>query len=315
MLDKILKLYTMAMAGDVRSPVPHIVGPPGCGKSTSIEQAAECVGKKVHILNVSRMSPLDTEGVQMPHGAGEEMALRMLHATYWTQLEEGDVVHFEEFLRGFPEVYNALLDIWTSRTVAGMTLPKVFIIASSNSITTYDKALDDRLLHLPVADIRTDHKAQDLMKHLFVEALGLLPEMVNSDEVQSMIDLEVVPMYAVLDSLKNRTSTPIGHTEGSSIRKLIGQAQLREIQSLSLRDVIEWNNRRAIQQNKFQYVLLPDAKNVDAKYVKNSKALPRDKLTPVQRLNLDLNHQLIGLEEVRRPKGIKDDGSDNDPFS
>ena len=81
------------------------MGPPGCGKSTYVEQLADLVGKELHIINVSRLSPLDVEGVlQMPHGAGEDMVLKMLPATFWTSLHEGDILLMDEFLRGFPEV-------------------------------------------------------------------------------------------------------------------------------------------------------------------------------------------------------------------
>ena len=65
MLEKILKMYVMYMRLDVRSPMPHLVGPPGCGKSTVVEQAAEMIGVNLHIINVSRLNPLDLEGVQI----------------------------------------------------------------------------------------------------------------------------------------------------------------------------------------------------------------------------------------------------------
>ena len=131
MLERLARLYTAYMAQDVRSPIPHVAGPPGVGKSENAaalaklvgksqaaEQLAKLVQKKLHIINVSRLSPLEIEGIQMPI----ENKLEMLHSTLWTQLQEGDVVLLDEFLRGFPEVYNALLDIFTSRHVAGFDL-------------------------------------------------------------------------------------------------------------------------------------------------------------------------------------------------
>ena len=63
----------------------------------------------------------------------ENSRLAMLHSTLWTNLSEGDIVFFDEFLRGFPEVYNGLLDIFTSRTVAGFVLPKVFVMLRANT--------------------------------------------------------------------------------------------------------------------------------------------------------------------------------------
>jgi MoxR-like ATPase len=145
-----MKLYAMSMAYDVRSPMLHLVGPPGCGKSSVVEELAELLGVGLHTINVSRLSPLDVEGVQMPHTTGDVMALRMLPATYWTRMKEGDILLMDEFLRGFPEVYNALLDIFTSRKVGSLTLPKVFIIGASNTTVVYDQALEDRLIHIPV---------------------------------------------------------------------------------------------------------------------------------------------------------------------
>lgn len=301
MLEKILKLYVMAMAGDVRSPMPHLVGPPGCGKSTCVELAAEMLGVNLHIINVSRLSPLEVEGVQMPHTVDEEMILKMLPATFWTALKNRDIILFDEFLRGFPEVYNALLDTLTSRRVGAFELPKVFIIGASNSVTAYDAALEDRLLHLPVPDPRTNKAEKKHLAEIIVDKLGLLPEMVTSTEMNSLLDTEVLPMFEILDQFKGKGSTG-AKLNGRSVRNLIGQAQLREVQSTSLKEMLDMNNHHACSKSKWQYVLLPDGKNPNVNYVTQSSKLPKDKLTPVQLLNLELNHQLIELEAARREK-------------
>lgn len=301
MLEQILKLYVMAMLADVRSPIPHLVGPPGCGKSTVVEQLAELLGKKLHILNVSRLSPLEVEGVQMPHGTGEDMLLRMLPATYWKSLQDGDILLLDEFLRGFPEVYNALLDILTARRVGAFVLPKVFIIAASNSVVAYDKALEDRLIHVFVPDPRKGKVAKRNLAQILVDQLGLLPEMRDSIEMQTLLDTEVLPMFEILDVFKGKGNTGI-QLKGTSIRKLIGQAQLREVQSTQLKELLDMNNHRACAASKWQYVVLSNGKNPDANYVKNIKKIPDAKLTPVQLLNRNLNNQLIELEVARSEK-------------
>lgn len=316
MLEKILKLYVMAMLGDVRSPIPHLEGPPGCGKSTSVELAAEMLGVNLHVINVSRLSPLEVEGVQMPHTPEEqaEMILKMLPATFWTQLKDKDIVLFDEFLRGFPEVYNALLDIFTSRKVGAFPLPKVFIIAASNSAATYDPALEDRILHLPVDDPRTDKKAKRLLASILVEKLGLLPEMTTSTEMISLLDTEVLPMYEILDHFKGRGTSGGNKLQGHSLRNLIGQAQLREIQSPALKELLDMNNHHACSKSKWQFVLLPDGKNPNVNYLEQSKKLPKDKLTPVQLLNLELNNQLLELEAARAEKEGTETDDDDDIF-
>jgi hypothetical protein len=291
MLDRLARLYTAYMAQDVRSPIPHIAGPPGVGKSQAVEQLAKLVGKTLHTVNVSRMSPLEIEGIQMPIND----RLHMLHSTLWTQLKEGDVVLLDEFLRGFPEVYNGLLDILTSRHVAGFDLPKVFFIAASNSVVTYDDALEDRLLHLYVPDLRNNNAEQAKLAEKLTKSLGLLPEMATSGEMADMIVKEIAPMYEVLDQFKGtaQRGAPI---KGSSARKLIGQAKLREIQSTDLRELIDINNRMAMQKNKYQYLLLiPGSKLLqDASLATKLQALVgNNKLTEVQQANLQLNLELM----------------------
>lgn len=309
-----MKLYVTSMAGDVRSPTPHLVGPPGCGKSTAVEQLAEIVGKQLHTINVSRLSPLEIEGVQMPVDMETNPRLHMLTATFWTQLKEGDILLLDEFLRGFPEVYNGLLDILTSRKVGAFELPKVFIIAASNSITTYDKALDDRLLHLPVDDPR--HKngvqppayrrlAEDLTKYI-----GLLPDMAKSGEMYQVLDTEVLPMFDMLDQLNGTAAVGETSKKGRSTRNLIGQAKLREVQSHTLEELLRMNNVRAMTAGKPQYVVLPDGKGVDQKYLRVAPTLVgNDRLTTHQRANLEVNLQLINLESARKEEGDQDDDS------
>lgn len=310
MLEKILRLYSMAMAVDVRSPLPHLFGPPGCGKSTVVEEAAEIIGCKMHTINVSRISPLELEGVQMP---GENGKLEMLIATYWSKLNEGDILLFDEFLRGFPEVYNGLLDIITSRHVAGYDLPRVFIIAASNSTVSYDKALEDRLLHVPVADPRSNAAEKRRLAKLIVAKLGLHPDMADSFEMQTMLDTVVLPMYQMLDNLKAHSSTTIIDPKACSIRNLIGQAQLREVKTASLRELLSMNNQRAVRDGKLQYVYLVKAKDAAAipGYEAKAKALVgNDRLTEVQALNLSLNLQLLQMEAIRNEKGSEEQDDD-----
>jgi hypothetical protein len=291
MIDHLARLYTAYMAQDVRSPIPHIAGPPGVGKSQAVEQLAKLVGKTLHVVNVSRMSPLEIEGIQMPIND----RLHMLHSTLWTQLQEGDVVLLDEFLRGFPEVYNGLLDILTSRHVAGFDLPKVFFVAASNSVVTYDDALEDRLLHLYVPDLRNSTVEAEKLGKKLTESLGLLPSMATSLEMQDMIQKEIAPMYDVLDQFKG-TAQRGAPVKGSSARKLIGQAKLREFQSRTLMELIDTNNQIAMQQAKYQYLLLrPSSKLMaDAKLQDHlTSLLGNPKLTPVQKDNLQINVELI----------------------
>lgn len=315
MLEKILKLYTTAMAGDVRSPMAHLFGPPGCGKSTFVQMAADLIKEQtghctLHTINVSRISPLELEGVQMP--IEDNSKLHMLTATFWTQLQDGDILFLDEFLRGFPEVFNGLLDIFTSRQVGSYKLPKVFIIAASNTVVAYDKALEDRLLHIPVPDPSKSKAERERLAKVIVEHIGLLPEMVEAYEMQDLMSNEIYPMYEMLDQLKHRANINAASTKGCSVRNLIGQARLREVTSPHLRTLIDVNNKRSINTQAWQYVLLLDGKAPDPKYLKAVPAIlgspeVRARLTPIQRTNMELNLQLVAMERAKRKESESDE--------
>lgn len=304
MFEKLLRMYLAYMHYDVRSPLPHLIGPPGVGKSTSIEKLAEILGVRLHILNVSRVSPLELEGVQMPHGTGEDMVLRLLHAPFWKDLKEGDIVHLEEFLRGFPEVYNGLLDILTSREVAGYKLPQVFIVGSSNTHITYDPALEDRLLHIPVADPRTNNAAYKELVQLLINEIGLMPVADRWNTMAEVMDRVVCPAYAVLDSLNpDAALTPVAASENTkSLRNLIGQVKYREIVTPELNVLIETNNREALASGMIEYVILTDETDPNlpayAVALEQYKAFPED-LGQVHLDHIEMNKKLIQLAQAK----------------
>ena len=248
----------------------------------------------------------------MPDGDNER--LRLLLSQMWTQAEEGDIYLFDEFLRGFPEVYNGLLDIFTAREVAGYRLPRVFIAGASNSVVTYDGALEDRLLHIPVADPRKQKTESTRLQKLLVDQLGLLPEMVGSWEMMTVMEKEVHPTFELLDQFTKKGIRGRGtQIEGTSLRKLIGQAKLREVHSTHLRQLIEANNHKAMHLGKPQYVLLLDGNNVLRHYESQAKELVGNpQLTPLQAQNLELNLQLIQMEEAKKDNTVEEEENDDD---
>ena len=308
MLPQILRLYTASRAERVRTPIVHLFGPPGCGKSTFVEQAAKMLGVNLHQINVSRISPLELEGVQMP----TEGKLELLLATYWNNLKDGDILFLDEFLRGFPEVYNGLLDILTSRTVGGHELPDVFIIAASNSTTAYDPALTDRLLHLYVPDPRTSKTEDMRIRSSIINALGLMPSMATSMSMDALMSEHILPMYKMLDAAKGNNVGSTSSSQDMSPRNLIGQGQLRECTSGDLYALLESNNAAAMRQGKPQFVRIAYYKNritpVDPTYVeKMVPLLSSDKLTPAQRIQAQVNINLIESDAVMKE-------ASNDPF-
>jgi hypothetical protein len=315
MLEDLIRMYNAAMRMNVRSVIPHLVGPPGTNKSGVMTKLAEAAGVTLHTVNVSRLSPLEIEGVQMPHGEGVEMKLQLLLNSIWDNLEEGDVVLFDEFLRGFPEVYNGLLDIIPSRQIGLHKLPKVFFVAASNSVATYDKALEDRLIHIYVPDLRNSMAARTEAKKLLAQEIGLIPDVVKSAEMDELFTNEILPTYKMLDYFQGKASLgQVAVAEGKSIRHLVGEAHLRVVQSKWLRELIALNNQLAINQRKWQFVVLLDTKHIDEKYVAGArKLLGNPRLSEVQANNLSLNLDLIEMEEAMKEEititqeGVEDD--------
>lgn len=310
MLEKLLHLYTTAMTHDVRSPMPHLVGPPGTGKSTIVQQAADLLGVHLHIINVNRLSPLEIEGLQMP--VDNNTRIHMIPAVFWSRLAEGDIVLFDEYLRGFPEVQDALLDVLTSRRVGAFQLPKVFFVGASNSVIAYDKALEDRLLNIPVQDLRSSAKFLNAAKARFIEEAGLHPDLISSYELRELFDQEVLPTYAMLDAFKDNKTMAVADLKGSSVRNLVGQVKLRYSTNPWLTELVRSNNRLVIGKQQLQYLVLMHEEAFDPRLPTQLRKLEKvEGLTPYQRRNLDLNLQLIELAEA---KLVKDNTDESEIF-
>ena len=116
-----------------------------------------------------------------------------------------------------------------------------------------------------------------------------------------MLDAEVMPTYDVLDVFKKRGTKVSSSEHGHSLRNLIGQAQLRQVQSKELIDLIEANNLQAANKGHWQYMFLLSGKNPPHGYVKAALALQgNSKLTPIQAINLEMNLELISFEDAKK---------------
>ena len=299
MLEKILSMYTLFMNDSAAptSPLPHLVGPPGCGKSTSVHDAAQLLGCNLHIINVSRLNPLDVEGLQMP--VDNNSRVELLLAPIWNKMQDGDILLLEEFLRGFPEVYNAVLDILTSRQVAGHKLPKVFIIAASNTTVAYDTALTDRLLHLPVPDIRNSIQEANKVCRYISDSLGLHPAMVRSDVMKDLLNQVIAPAYNLLDVF-NGAPHKASTSKTYSARHIIGCVKLRQFEHIPpIQMVLAENNGYSTSEGSLEYYIYYQSCILPTRYeeyITEKKA--QGVLTPVQITNAEANLSLAAAADA-----------------
>lgn len=114
-----------------RSIVPLFIGNPGLGKTVMIEEFTKSKGVKMVELITSQMSPFEISGIAMPDKDSKKM-------TYFNfdkleNLEDGDILFFDELLNGNPVVLNACLTILEQRRlISGKALPDIMIVAAAN---------------------------------------------------------------------------------------------------------------------------------------------------------------------------------------
>jgi hypothetical protein len=114
-----------------RSIVPLFIGNPGLGKTVMIDEFAK--KKKVNLIELitSQMSPFEISGIAMP----DKETQKMIYYNFdkLENLQDGDILFFDELLNGNPIVLNACLTILEQRKlISGKPLPDIMIIAAAN---------------------------------------------------------------------------------------------------------------------------------------------------------------------------------------
>ena len=110
-----------------------LLGKPGIGKTEAVERFARDHGRNVVHIIASQILPSEVSGMTMPNQETKSMDIfdhyRLSH------MRDGDILFFDELLKGQQQVLNACLTlIQERRLMSGTKLPDVLIIAAANPL-------------------------------------------------------------------------------------------------------------------------------------------------------------------------------------
>ncbi len=111
--------------------VPLFLGNPGLGKTKMIEQFADSKGVRLVEFITSQRNPFEISGMAMPDQQTKKMSIWDFDTLL--EMNDGDILFFDEVLNGNPTVLNACLTLLEQRRmISGKKLPDIMIIAAAN---------------------------------------------------------------------------------------------------------------------------------------------------------------------------------------
>jgi hypothetical protein len=100
-----------------------LIGLHGTGKTETVRQIAADMGYKVKSYSCSTLDPFtDLVGVPIPKEENGRTVLKMIRPI---DIDEAEIVFFDELNRARPEVQDAVLEIINNKTINGEPLPKL----------------------------------------------------------------------------------------------------------------------------------------------------------------------------------------------
>lgn len=136
-LDNKDQIYHLIEAADKcrKEIVLCLLGKPGIGKTEAVERFAKDHGRNVVHIIASQILPSEVSGMTMPNQETKSMDIfdhyRLSH------MKDGDILFFDELLKGQQQVLNACLTlIQERRLMSGTKLPDVLVIAAANPLAT-----------------------------------------------------------------------------------------------------------------------------------------------------------------------------------
>lgn len=134
-IGEIERVYRLIEAADRRRDevVLCLLGAPGIGKTESVERFARDHHRNVVHIIASQIMPNEVSGMTMPNQ--ETHSMEIFDHEKLGHLRDGDIIFFDELLKGQQQVLNACLTlIQERRLMSGKRLPDVLIVAAANPL-------------------------------------------------------------------------------------------------------------------------------------------------------------------------------------
>lgn len=131
------KIYRLIEAADKcrKEIVLCLMGKPGIGKTEAVERFARDHGRNVVHIIASQILPSEVSGITMPNQ--ETRSMDVFDHYRLSHMRDGDILFFDELLKGQQQVLNACLTlIQERRLMSGTKLPDVLVIAAANPLAT-----------------------------------------------------------------------------------------------------------------------------------------------------------------------------------
>lgn len=132
------------------------VGPHGCGKTTMVIDAAREANVVLKYFSAATLDPwADLIGIPVPVGSEENKHLKFIRPL---DMDEAEMVFFDELNRSHPKVQNAVLEMIQFKSINGVPLPKLKMVwgamnpaGGKYKVDELDVALEDRFhIHLEI---------------------------------------------------------------------------------------------------------------------------------------------------------------------
>lgn len=131
------KIYKLIEAADRcrKEIVLCLMGKPGIGKTEAVERFAKDHGRNVVHIIASQILPTEVSGMTMPNQ--ETHSMDVFDHYRLSHMKDGDILFFDELLKGQQQVLNACLTlIQERRLMSGTKLPDVLIVAAANPLAS-----------------------------------------------------------------------------------------------------------------------------------------------------------------------------------